>query len=765
MSAFVLLATMFASQFGLQNSDKATFEASFASDSVVAGGVADLVITADIESGWHVYDPKQNPEFGVPISVAIKGDKFSAAGDLVALQQPELHTIGAGDMKLEYLWQAGRPSFSIPVKVNADAGEHTIMVEVSYQACNDQQCLPVKVARVASKVQVKEGIKEVLHGQVELEVNSSSQFAPNSETELQLSFKVDEGWHIYDVAQDPELGVPLQLIVEGEGVEISQALSSATEPKSKIERIGSMKLNYLLMKGEFQYTAKIKFGDVVPDDLVLAVTWQTCDDSSCLPQETKILDPNNFKDLSAGASATTTSSDVQIGTGLPTDFWKFILAAVAAGFATLLTPCVFPMIPVTISYFTKRAEAGKGTPMMNATAYAGGIVFTFAGIGVGAALALGPEGANMIGANPWVNLCIGLLFVVLGISLLGFFEIQPPKFLANFASKKQADGQSKAGYLPVALMAIAFSITAFTCTVGFVGAVFVLGLKMGLPYLIGGMFVYGLTFALPFFFLALFPSRLQAMPNAGGWMNTVKICAGFIELVAALKFFSNSDLFWDLKILTWPAFLISSAVVTLLWALYMLGAYKLPYDFERPKPTKKRVAFAVLLLFLTYHMGAGSVDRYYEYPSSVKAFLPPQEYGLNQFDEFGFPIGPAGLSWISDYEKAFEWAKEHDQPLFLDFTGVTCVNCRLMEADVFVQKRVRNLLTEYTRAHLYVDKLPHGPFNAQLQIERFQQIAQPFYAVIDPRDDSTLATFPGYDPNPDNFKDFLQQALDLYNSK
>ncbi|MDE0585460.1 MAG: protein-disulfide reductase DsbD family protein [Planctomycetota bacterium] len=760
MSTLVLLATMFASQLGLPQSEKATFDAHFASDSVVVGGVVDLVVTADIQEGWHVYDPLQNPEFGIPVSITIKGGNFEVAGGLKSSQAAQRHVIGAGDMELVYLWQAGSPSFVVPVKVNAEEGEKTLVAEITYQVCNDQQCLPVKTSRVLAKITVKPSLKELLHGQVSVSAETDGEFAPNSEVGLTFNFQVEDGWHIYGTNQDAELGVPLQLIVEGVGVEISQALSSATEPIVHLERVGNMKLQYLFMEGEFKYSAKIMFGDEVPNDFSLAMTWQTCNDSVCLPQETKV-----FDELSIGATSSISGGDFPGDGGLPTDFWKFIFAAMAAGFATLLTPCVFPMIPVTISYFTKRAEAGKGTPLGNATAYASGIVFTFAGIGVGAALVLGPGGANMIGSNPWVNFAIGVLFLVLGVSLLGFFEIQPPKFLANLASKKQADGQTQSGYLPVALMAIAFSITAFTCTVGFVGAVFVLGLQMGLPYLIGGMFVYGLTFALPFFFLALFPSRLQSMPNAGAWMNTVKICAGFIELIAALKFFSNSDLFWDLQILTWPVFLAASGVITLLWAAYMLGAYKLPYDYERPKPTLKRGVFAAVLLFLAVGMFRGAADREYKYHGSVLAFLPPADYGLNEFNEHGHKMGAAHLSWIESYEDAFEWAKQHNQPLFIDFTGVTCVNCRRMEYEIFPHADVKPLLEQFTRGELWVDKPPHGTRNTKLQIERFNQIAQPFYAIIDPRNDETLITFPGYDPNPQKFKEFLQDGLEAYNKK
>jgi thiol:disulfide interchange protein DsbD len=197
----------------------------------------------------------------------------------------------------------------------------------------------------------------------------------------------------------------------------------------------------------------------------------------------------------------------------------------------------------------------------------------------------------------------------------------------------------------------------------------------------------------------------------------------------------------------------------------MLGAYKLPYDYEKPKPTVKRVLFAGLLLYLVVGMFQGVADRDHKYPGAVLAFLPPADYGMNEFNEYGHKMGAAHLSWIESYEEAFKWATEHNTPLFIDFTGVTCVNCRRMEYEIFPDDQVRPLLKQFTRGELWVDKPPHGKFNTALQIERFQQIAQPFYAIIDPRDDKTLITFPGYDPDPQKFSEFLQAGLDAYNNK
>jgi len=206
-------------------------------------------------------------------------------------------------------------------------------------------------------------------------------------------------------------------------------------------------------------------------------------------------------------------------------------------------------------------------------------------------------------------------------------------------------------------------------------------------------------------------------------------------------------------------------VITLFWAAYMLGVYKLPCDYERPKPTLRRGVFAVVLLFLVVGMFRGAADREYRYHGAVLAFLPPADYGLNEFNEHGHKMGAAHLSWIESYEDAFSWAKQHNTPLFIDFTGVTCVNCRRMEYEIFPHADVKPLLEQFTRGELWVDKPPHGEFNTKLQIERFNQIAQPFYAIIDPRNDETLITFPGYDPNPQKFTAFLQAGLDAYNKK
>lgn len=783
MSALLLWTALLLPQFGMDQGD-AQVTASFAAESVASGDVVDLHVKFVITEGWHIYHPDQD-ENGTPTTVSISGTGIEIAGELQSLQEATVHEVSAGSFRATYLWLEGSPEFVLPVRITGPVGLAQAKVSAGFMICNESVCLAADSRDFELSIQLTEGVgggaasgieakesadssassgeteaiqddphngqeyiegkEDVTFDKVAVDFSIEGSVAEGETVDLVFDLKVAEGWHVYDPRQDPMNGIPPTVVLQGEGLVLMERATTDTEPVSHVERFGSTEMQYWWQSGDLQFRAKLRFDGPVPADASIRLLYQACDDDSCLLPEQVTYSLASYATTGAG--------------GLPTGFWGFMLAAISAGLLTLLTPCVFPMIPVTISYFTKRAETGKGTPLGNATAYAGGIIFTFAGIGVGAALLLGAGGANAIGSNPWVNMAIGVLFVVMAISLLGFFEIQAPRFLQNFASKTQSQGQARGGYVPVALMAIAFSITAFTCTVGFVGAVFALGLQLGLVYLVGGMFVYGLVFALPFFFLALLPSRLQKLPTAGGWMNTVKVCAGFVELLAAIKFFSNTDLVWELEILTWPVVLAASTVVLLLWGTYMLGLYKLPYDYEKPKPGKRRVFFAVVIIATGLWLSPGIFNRDYNIRGLV-AYMPPKHYGLHHMDEeTGLIMGPADLTWYEHYETAFDAAKDENKPLFVDFTGVTCVNCRLMENGVFPDEEVRPLLEQFTRVELWVDKEPEY---LKMQSERYTRVSQPFYVLLDPRDDSVLATYDGYNPDPEKFAAFLQKGLDGY---
>ena len=778
MSALLLWSALLLPQFG-SDQGSAEITAAFAVESLAAGETAELRITVDVTPGWHIYHPDQDPASGIPVSVVVSGAGVASTGSLTALQEPEVHELSVGTFSATYLWLSGKSELVLPVKFGGAMGKGDVEVTVNYQICDENVCLQPASKDFTLAMFVAEGIvpaeievvqeqelpefeldrEDVVHDKVKIDFELDGKVAEGETVDVVVKLEVQPSWHVYDPKQDPLLGVPVTAIVYGEGLVMVEALTTDAIPESHTTRFGGGVQQYWWQSGNLEFRGKLRFDGPIPADAKVRILWQTCNDDSCLLPEQKTYSLAEYATVGSSRGADGVEGVI---TGLPKGFWKFMLAAITAGLLTLLTPCVFPMIPVTISYFTKRAETGKGTPMGNAVAYASGIIFTFAGIGVGAALLLGATGANAIGSNPWVNLSIGVLFVVMAFSLLGFFEIQAPRFMQNFASKTQSQGQAKGGYLPVFMMAIAFSITAFTCTVGFVGLVFAAGLQLGVGYLVGGMFVYGLVFALPFFFLALLPARLQKMPSAGGWMNTVKVCAGFVELIAAIKFFSNTDLVWELEILTWPVVLAGATIIMLLWGAYMLGLYKLPYDYEKPKPGGRRKFFGAVIVLTGLWLSPGIFNRDYNLGGLV-AYMPPATYGLYEFDEAtGLIIGPANLEWYEEYDHAFKVAKSTDLPLFIDFTGVTCVNCRLMENGVFPDEEVRPLLEKFARVELWVDK---NPEYGKMQVERYGRASQPYYVILDPRTDTVLATYDGYDPDPAPFAEFLQKGLDAYAAK
>ena len=779
MSALLLWSALLLPQFGVGQQPQATAEITphFAAESVASGGVVDLLVDFKVTDKWHIYHPDQD-ENGWPTRVELSGDGVELAGDLVSLEEPSEHVVSAGNWSATYLWLEGTPHLKVPVKFTGAEGPVDVQLTVHYMLCDESTCLaadtqdftltmlrtapdPNAVVEEVEASQEEEVGADVSNGQVfdkdleerafdkvSVDFRVEGNVAEGETVDLVFDLEAAPGWHVYDPRQDPALGIPVSVVVDGAGLTLVEGAKTTAEPESHVTRFGGGKQQYWWQGGKMEWRAKLKFDGPPPSDGQVRLIFQVCEDGSCLLPESRTFALSNYGGM-GGVSIE----------GLPEGLWKFLLLAATAGLITLLTPCVFPMIPVTISYFTKRAETGKGTPLGNALAYAGGIVFTFAGVGVGAALLLGAGGANAIGANPWVNMAIGVLFVVMAVSLLGFFEIQPPRFLQNFASKTQASGQSKGGYLPVAMMAVAFSITAFTCTVGFVGLVFAAGLQLGVIYLFGGMLVYGLVFALPFFFLALLPSKLQSLPSAGGWMNTVKVCAGFVELLAAIKFFSNTDLVWELEILTWPVVLAAATIIMLLWGTYMLGLYKLPYDYEKPKPGGRRKVFALLIIATGLWLSPGIFNRAYNIGGLV-AYMPPPHYGAHHIDEeTGLIIGPADLEWYENYGQALEGAKAAGTPLFVDFTGVTCVNCRLMENGVFPTDEVKPLLESVTRVELWVDKEPKY---LEMEAERYGRVSQPFYVMLDPETEATLSTYDGYDPDPEKFAAFLQEGIDRY---
>ena len=354
------------------------------------------------------------------------------------------------------------------------------------------------------------------------------------------------------------------------------------------------------------------------------------------------------------------------------------------------------------------------------------------------AILLGASGANQLAANPYVNLFIGFLFIYFALSLFGFFEIELPKFLRRFSLERE----NSEGYVGILFMALTFTLTSFTCTVQFMGLILVAAAQGEWFWPIIGMLIFSLAFASPFFFLALFPHYLTKLPQSGNWLNSVKVIMGFLELAAAFKFISNTDLVWNWNIFTYEIVLFSWSVIMFLCFLYLLGLIRFKND-SKISFSSMRLAFAIPFLLFSLYLGLGNFG--YKINGTLESYLPPKEIHSN-------------LNWVTSLDEGFNLANLESKKIFIDFTGVTCTNCRWMERNIFTDRSVEELMKEFVLVSLYTDTGENYLQKREYQINRFKTAALPYYVILD-KYDFVIGEFPGMSRNVNDFQDFLKKGL------
>ena len=417
---------------------------------------------------------------------------------------------------------------------------------------------------------------------------------------------------------------------------------------------------------------------------------------------------------------------------------SFLLLALSMGFLALLTPCVFPMIPITISFFLKRGEDKNTSPVKGALVYMLGIVMTFTLLGMLLAIFLGASGATQLASNPYVNLFIAFLFIYFAFSLFGFYEIELPQSLKRFSLQRE----NSEGYAGILFMALTFTLTSFTCTVAFMGLILVAASQGQWFWPIIGMLIFSLAFASPFFFLALFPHYLTKMPQSGGWLNSVKVTMGFLEIAAAFKFISNTDLVWQWDIFTYEVVLTCWAIIMALCAVYILGYIRFKND-SRVAFSYQRSLLSILFLSLSFYLLSGNFG--YNINGTIESYLPPKKMKSN-------------LNWIHSLDNAFIIANEENKKIFIDFTGVTCTNCRWMETNVFAEQSVEDIMSQFILVSLYTDAGDNYLEKRDYQISRFKTAALPYYVILD-KNDLVIDEFPGMTRDIEQFKAFLENGL------
>lgn len=445
--------------------------------------------------------------------------------------------------------------------------------------------------------------------------------------------------------------------------------------------------------------------------------------------------------------------------GVGGGWWGFVLLAAGAGLAALLTPCVFPMIPLTVSYFTRHAASRRASARM-AVVYGGTIVLTFTGLGVLTALLVGAAGAQTIASNPWINLGIGLVFIVFALSLLGLFELRLPSGVVNYFDRQSA---ARGGYLGVFFMGLTLTLVSFSCTAPFVGGLLAAtaGGTWGAP--VAGMLVFSAVFSLPFMGFALFPRGLEALPRSGTWMNTLKVVLGFVELVAAFKFLSNADLVWGLGWLSRPLVIALSVVIFFVCGLYLLGKLRLRHEPPVRQIGSLRLLAAIAFFGLALYLLPGLLGAPL---GALDAYLPPRQASdvslLAAASGGARAPAEARYDWhTNDLDGAFSEAQATGQPVFIDFTGYTCTNCRAMEANVFPEPAVaQRFERDFVMLRLYTDDPEAGRALQRYQLELTGTTALPTYAVVSPQRE-LLAQMSGTAP-PERFVRFLDAGHDRH---
>lgn len=605
--------------------------------------------------------------------------------------------------------------------------------------------------------------------------------------EIELKGTIRTGWHVY---AKPNVAAGL------EGLKITFSDSSIQKNGSR-QLTGNLKTitdkifdtPAEVAEGNIEIVQKITLAGAVPATLKATLLYNTASSDAFIPEEKKIdIDMEGGLDMSSSNRILIPTIDLKNpvnscgGTGISAEesgsggFLTIFLLGFLGGLVALITPCVFPMIPLTVSFFTKKAIT-KRQGIFNATLYGFFIFLIYVLLSVPFYFldSASPEILNSISTNPWLNLVFFAVFIIFALSFFGLFDITLP---ASFSGK--ADAKAGTGnIIGIFFMALTLAIVSFSCTGPILGSLLVGSLTGGAVQLTVGMGGFGLALALPFALFALFPNWLNSLPKSGGWLNSVKVVLGFVEVALAIKFLSNADLVQHWGLLKREVFIgiwiLAGAGIT----LYLLGIIKFPHDSPIKKLSKARIALAVAFGAITLYLIPGLTNTKMANLSLISGFPPPLYYSIYQSGDCIL-----NLNCTHDYEEGVLKAMAEKKPLLLDFTGYACVNCRRMEENVWSDPEVYKIMKEkFIVVSLYVDDKKNLPAAKQFtyttkegvqkeiisvgnkwatfETENFKNNAQPLYAILN-SDEILLNNPVGYTPNIQEYKDWLLCGLDAF---
>lgn len=642
-----------------------------------------------------------------------------------------------------------------------------------------------------------------------------------TEATLILKARIDKGWHLY--GQNIAPGGPIPTSFKFTSDKKFSLDGKTLEPSAEevYDPNFDMKVTYFADEAVFRQKIKLISGESFA--VKGSVEFMVCNDQMCLPPDEVDFEiplkgasggttgVNETESSSASAegvnesdSANTSAPDsvrasvpsvLQSGSSEPSgdfsqlepgcgdgegevvedkSFLGIFIAGIIGGLLALLTPCVFPMIPLTVSFFTKRSPT-RQKGVANALIYSVSIILIYVLLGFLVTVTLGSDALNAMASNVYFNMLFFIIFFIFALSFFGAFEITLPSSWVNKADQ----ASDKGGLIGIFFMAFTLSLVSFSCTGPIIGTLLVEAAR-GASYLgpIMGMTGFALALALPFGLFAAFPGWLNSLPKSGGWLNSVKVVLGFLELALALKFLSNVDLAYHWGFLKREIFIAIWIVIFGMMGLYLLGKIRLSHDSEMPHLGTVRLLFAIITLTFTVYLIPGLWGAPLR---MISGFPPPdfyKEWIRNEGGGSHKESCPHNLNCYHDYEAGMNYARQSGKPVMIDFTGWSCVNCRKMEDNVWSQPQILKILSEdYVLISLYVDDKTPLPGNEQyvsafsgkkikttgnkwsdLQSRIYQTNSQPYYVLLD-HQGKLLAKPRGYTPDAEQYKKFLEEGI------
>ena len=622
-----------------------------------------------------------------------------------------------------------------------------------------------------------------------------------SEYTLLLNASIEPEWHVYSQFTDPGGSLPLEL----EFLEAGKAYSlegPTVESETTTAYSEIFEVDETFFSETAQLSQKIKVEETT-EYVKLILKYQVCKEV-CINEEKYIVfdlvreNGKVFKDFNDFQAYGSVQEEVEkiepvkevVKKEEKQDLWTIFFVAFASGFLALLTPCVFPMIPMTVSFFTKQSK-NLAVGRRNAILYGIFIVVIYVLLGSLVTGIFGADALNALSTNVWFNLVFFLLLVVFAISFFGAFEIMLPNSWANAVDRKADRG----GIIGIFFMALALAIVSFSCTGPIVGTLLVQAASEGGLAPILGMLGFSLAIAIPFALFALFPGLMNSLPKSGGWLNSVKVVLGFLELALAFKFLSNADLVLQAHILEREVFLAIWIAIFGAMAFYLFGKIRLSHDSPLPHISSGRLILGLFVLSFTLYLIPGLWGAPLKL---ISGFPPPLNYSESPYGvgyskgsvagltEGELPeeaeLGPYQLVTFTDYDAGMAYAKAENKPVLIDFTGKACVNCRKMEERVWGEPQILgklqndvvlislfvDLKEELPEAEQYVSEVTGkriqtvGNKWSDFQIEKYQINAQPYYVLLNHNEDE-LNTPVGYTPDVDEFEAWLEDGISKFN--